>query len=191
VTTRVGLGQVERTDRLVWTCAVHLIGKLHSKLRMLDVVESHWPELEGMMQELSGAAEAVTGMRPPAPRPLCLPSPRAPPEAGRSRRVLTRAGAAVAGVKPSPPGPPPPPLPTGAPTRVPTVHSIPPSLGRGAFQKVYAFHRRADYDGCAPRPPALPCRARALACRGDGLLSLAALAMPAAGAEPAGPQARS
>jgi len=101
VTTRVGLGQVERTDRLVWTCAVHLIGKLHSKLRMLDVVESHWPELEGMMQELSGAAEAVTGMRPPAPRPLCLPSPRAPPEAGRSRRVLTRAGAAVAGVKPS------------------------------------------------------------------------------------------
>ena len=109
MTTRVGLGQVERTDRLVWTCAVHLIGKLHSKLRMLDVVESHWPELEGMMQELSGAAEAVTGMRPPAPRPLCLPSPRAPPEAGRSRRVLTRAGAAVAGVKPSATVPPPPP----------------------------------------------------------------------------------
>jgi hypothetical protein len=166
VTTRVGLGQVERTDRLVWTCAVHLIGKLHSKLRMLDVVQSHWPELEGMMQELSGAAEAVTGMHPPRPPP---PLPAQPARAARGRALATGTYARRRGRR----------------------RGEAFSDGRGAFQEVYAFHCGADYDGCAPRPPALPCRARALACRGDGLLSPAALAMPAAGAEPAGRQARS
>ena len=32
-----------------------------SSPRMLDVVKSDWPEVEGIIQELSSAAEAVTG----------------------------------------------------------------------------------------------------------------------------------
>lgn len=44
--------EISRLERLVWTCATHLVAKANKFTKVGQVVESHWSEVEEVMHEL-------------------------------------------------------------------------------------------------------------------------------------------